>query len=790
MGARSLRAFLPAIFFLISVLGGGQPVHPQEAPLQSAEAPDKPQDFRILAITVGEDEEPLFAAVLLVDEVPHMTAEVYDSLRIRLPEVAPLDVEGALYYRFSALNGSISHLREDTQSLNLIVPDRHREKFTLSARGDGLLMQSSADPGAFFNYDILYEQIDETNAASGLFEIGLFGFGMSANFTQFARSNDDDDEFIRLDSVLVKDFVETHTTLRLGDSITRSGAWSRAGRFAGIQYGSNFAIRPDLVTFPTPAIGGSATLPSSVEIFVNETRRFAEDVPAGPFTIENLPVITGSGEVTAVITDILGRQTVITQPYNTSRNLLKPGLWDYSAEAGVLRRNYATESNDYDTPFLSGTARYGFSDYLTAELHGEIDADRQALGGSADVDLGGGIFVSAGLALAQNDGDTGVLAQLGLEYVSDDIRITAFGRKLSEDFQPFGASGAEDVVREDFRLNLYVPLKDWGSFGANFTHQGYGESVLPDQQIFGLRYDFPQTDYGAFSLSLLHSRSGAEEDTIVSLNYFIPLGIRTSASSTLRLAEDEKEISALVQHRPSFAGGFGGRLEVGHEELDPDSITRLNAEGYYLSDYGKASAAVSQVNDATGIRLGAIGGLAYLSGGVFPARQIAGSFAVAQVGDQEGVDVYYENRYFGKTDSNGQILIPNLRPYEANKISIDPADLPIFAEVQELHREVSPGFRQGLVVDFPINTTRPVILSLSTEDGAPLPAGARVRVNDGQATSPVGEGGEVFLQGIASGDRLSVQVGEALCSANLDMEIPNEQIPDLGVVVCVREEVL
>ena len=131
----------------------------------------------------------------------------------------------------------------------------------------------------------------------------------------------------------------------------------------------------------------------------------------------------------------------------------------------------------------------------------------------------------------------------------------------------------------------------------------------------------------------------------------------------------------------------------------------------------------SQVNDATGIRLGAIGGLAYLSGGVFPARQIAGSFAVAQVGDQEGVDVYYENRYFGKTDSNGQILIPNLRPYEANKISIDPADLPIFAEVQELHREVSPGFRQGLVVDFPINTTRPVILSLSTEDGAPFALG-------------------------------------------------------------------
>jgi outer membrane usher protein len=374
-----------------------------------------------------------------------------------------------------------------------------------------------------------------------------------------------------------------------------------------------------------------------------------------------------------------------------------------------------------------------------------------------------------------------------LEYRSDDIGVAVFGRKLSDDFQPFGLESDSDVVREDFRLNLYVPLRDWGAIGANFTYQGYGSSATSDQQIFGLRYDFPQGDHGAFALSLLHTRLGDDDDTIVSLNYFLPLGIRTSASSTLRYSEEEKEVSALLQHRPSFAGGFGGRLDVGYEEVEPESVSRLNAEGYYLSKYGKASAAVSQVNDVTGVRLGAIGGLAYLSGGIFPARQIAGSFAVAQVGDQGGVDVYFENRYFGKTDSDGQILIPNLRAYEANKISIDPADLPIFAEVPELHRKVSPGFRQGILVDFPVNTSRPVVFSLAYEDGSPIPAGARIRVNDSQGTSPVGEEGEVFLQDVQEGDRLSVQVGEARCSAELNMEIPNEQIPDLGIVVCSRE---
>jgi outer membrane usher protein len=719
-----------------------------------------------------------------------MTVEAYEALRLRLPDVAPVELDGALYYRFSALNGSISHLREETQSLNLIVPDVHRQKFTLNARGDGFLSHASADPGAYMNYDVIYEQVDSEEAASGLFEFGLFGYGMSANFTQIARHDSTGGEFIRLDSVLVKDFVENHTTLRLGDSITRSGAWSRAGRFAGIQYGSNFTIRPDLVTFPTPAIGGSAALPSSVEIYVNDTRRFVEEVPAGPFTIENLPVITGSGEVTAVVTDVLGRQTVISQPFYTSRSLLKPGLWDYSVEAGALRRNYGTESNDYDTPFLSGTARYGFTDYLTAELHGEVGEDRQALGVSADANLGGGFFASGGLAATHNDGDTGVLAQLGLEYRSDDISITVFGRKLSDDFQPFAEEIGDGIVREDVRLNLNVPLQDWGRVSANFTYQGYNDPDHSDQQIYGLRYDFPRSDYGTFSVSVLHSRSDSEDDTIFSLNYFVPLGLRTSASSGLRVSNDSEEVVATIQHRPSYEGGAGGRLEVGHEETEPEAITRLNAEGYYLSDYGRVSAAVSQVNDVTGVRLGAIGGLAYLGGAIFPARQIAGSFAVAQVGDQEGVDVFYENRYFGKTDSNGQILIPNLRAYETNKISIDPGDLPILAEVQNVHQIVTPGFRQGLLVDFPINTARPVIFTLAYDDGTLVPAGARIRVNDSQGTSPVGEEGQVFLQGVQEGDRLSVQIGEAYCTAALETDIPNEQIPDLGMVVCAREEPL
>ena len=52
--------------------------------------------------------------------------------------------------------------------------------------------------------------------------------------------------------------------------------------------------------------------------------------------------------------------------------LLKPGLYDYSIEAGLPRRNQGTSSFDYQvSPAGSASLRYGFEDWLTVEGHAE-----------------------------------------------------------------------------------------------------------------------------------------------------------------------------------------------------------------------------------------------------------------------------------------------------------------------------------------------------------------------------------------------------------------------------------
>ena len=51
-------------------------------------------------------------------------------------------------------------------------------------------------------------------------------------------------------------------------------------------------------------------------------------MPAGPFDIGDVPVVTGAGTVKLVVRDATGKEVVTTADYFSSPELVKPGLWD------------------------------------------------------------------------------------------------------------------------------------------------------------------------------------------------------------------------------------------------------------------------------------------------------------------------------------------------------------------------------------------------------------------------------------------------------------------------------
>jgi outer membrane usher protein len=150
--------------------------------------------------------------------------------------------------------------------------------------------------------------------------------------------------------------------------------------FAGLQYATNFGTQPGFITYPLNSLSGQTALPSVVNVYVNNVLTATARVPQGPFTLNNLPSINGRGEIRLMVRDLLGREQAIVQSLYGSTLLLRPGLNDFSFQAGTLRENYGITSNDYGRGFASGVWRRGVTAELTTETGMESARGRRAVG--------------------------------------------------------------------------------------------------------------------------------------------------------------------------------------------------------------------------------------------------------------------------------------------------------------------------------------------------------------------------------------------------------------------------
>jgi outer membrane usher protein len=739
-------------------------------------------ELRLLAITVNEMTTGVVAPVVIEDEKIHLAPEFFERLRIRLPDVPALSHEGGRYYPLSAPPGTSYRIDERTQVLHLEVPPEHMLSTVVRGGTAGYLAPTAADYGGFFNYDVLSEHLETAPyTLGGVFELGAFAGAFVGTSTQVLRDVYGDLDYVRLDTTITRDFPDDRLSVRWGDSISRGGAWGRPVRFGGLQFGTNFATQPGFITFPTIDLSGDAALPSSIDVFVNDSQRFSDELPSGPFSIQDLPVVTGAGEVTAVVTDVLGRETVISQSYYTSPRLLRQDLSDFSFETGFLREDFGLESNDYeDTPFFSGTYRRGYTDWLTGEIHSELDAERQAFGVSATLPVLDFGVVNSSLASSLEDDSSGGLIQLGFERAARDVSFSVFGRLTPGDYTDFGV---EDTVRSsdaEARINIGVPLDRFGSLSSGYVFRSFDGTE--DEHLISGSYSVGLRSIGSLSVHGLKTY-GRSDEAIVSVNLTIPLGPRSTVSGQVQAAKGQKLLKTVQAHaEPPLEGGFGTRLSVSDNDF-----TRARAQLSHTSRYGRFSAEGSKVDEDEGARLNAVGGIAIADGDLFVSRRIDSSFGVASIDGQPNVRVYSENRVIGRTDSDGRVLIHNLRPYEANRIRIEPRDLPIDADVETVSAIVAPRFRSGVVINFPINTTRSALLAIYRKDGAPLPPGSAVTVNSGSERFLVGLDGEVLLRGIAMGARLTAEGDHGTCVVVVDREVPDEAFPHLGRFTCGAE---
>ena len=97
------------------------------------------------------------------------------------------------------------------------------------------------------------------------------------------------------------------------------------------------------------------------------------------------------------------------------------------------------------------------------------------------------------------------------------------------------------------------------------------------------------------------------------------------------------------------------------------------------------------------------GSLALVDGKVAASRRVDRAFGLVNLPGFPDVRVYLDNRAAGRTDQDGRLLLPSLRPYEGNRVRLEVDDLPLDAEITTAEVEAVPYDRSGMTIDFPLN---------------------------------------------------------------------------------------
>lgn len=731
----------------------------------------------VLAVTLNGErlsEGSLFARSP-ADGALYVELAAAQAWRLRTDPLRIVTLQGQPYYPLAALPEVDVVLDEPGLGVTIDVAATAFLPFDLAQRGP-TAPAPRAGTGGFIDYDLLLDAGERIERRlDGLVEVGAFA--PAGVITTGLRLSDlaEAAEIVRLDTTFTRDLPERRSSIRVGDSLTTGGAFARSIRFVGLQYSSNFATDPEFVTFPLPVIGGLAEQSSVVDVLVDNLQRSQGDVPAGPFSLGELPVVTGAGEVQLRVTDLLGRERLTTQSYYVSSRLLKPGLHDFAYELGLERDDYGTRSFAYTEPLATATHRYGWTDALTSEMHAELQPDLAGLvaGGSALLGNSGVVSLGAGGSLAQ-DG-AGMMGELGYEY---DGRTFSAGARTRLESAAFTQVGYDGGSRRTDQLNLGVDLGEGGQVGLLLLNRdAYDEGDFTSVAAsWGL-------NVGAGALSLRAAQVvEPDPELAVTATYSMALGATRSIATDVERRDGEHQ--ARLQYRQTRgASDIGLDYRLGADVGEDASA--VDARLSYQAAVGAGDLEVEHRDGATAARLGASGSVAMLDGHIEATRRIGRAFGLVDLPGFPNVRVYLDNREAGRTDDEGRLILPGLRPFESNRVEIEVEDLPLDAQVASTETTVVPFDRGGVRVDLTVDRRRQATVTLMSSERRPLPAGLVLVSEDGATTATVGRGGFALLDGL--GDAGREVAGEAAGTryrCELPALPPSDPLPDLGELSC------
>lgn len=634
-----------------------------------------------------------------------MSAQDFSRLKLKTVEAAMRQAGGETYFSLNALGARSLVFDEAKLTLDVEFPVRTLEgtHIDLSNRPPPMEIGKPQN-SAILNYRLSARQAGDDPIKLRLatelnVRVGELLLRQEAKYDSGLRTR----QLTRGISQAIWDDRQAGTRFIAGDVLAPGGSFGTTFPAAGLSLSRLYALTPDIIRQPTAALVASALAPASVEVAVDGNTVYRTEVAPGPIALDNLLYTGGARTVRVTVTDATGRRQVVEQAFLFTDSALARGLHEYSYFIGRRSELGADDRWRYREGAWQALHRYGATDYLTVQAGGE--GSREFASGGIGATLRNNVLGLLSLdLLASSDRAASRQAQgwsARYTYLTANGSLFAGRRHYAAGFRTFATTPGNATLLSETRLAASTRLFSAVTLSADLVR---GRDSQGERASYAVRVSSNLDKRTSLNAEYQSIRTGAERDWALNLYLRFDLDHREWASATARAAPASRGFDIEAGRQLAQGEGVGYRVGVASaSQAGQDSVFSFASANWNLKPVTLEFNGTSQLRGGRShyAEAAVSGSIVGLDGYLGATRLVGDGFALARLGvPQPGVDIFLNNQVQGKTDAQGNLLIPQVGAYGRQDVSLDDKQLPMQYNLATKRVTIAPPYRSGTIVDF------------------------------------------------------------------------------------------
>lgn len=664
-------------------------------------------------------------------------------------------------------------------------------------------------PAFLFGYNAMYYSMQPTNGSpsndelySGLnFGINVTGWQIRESSSLRKRSSESAD-YQNNTRFIQKNIAPISSTFKLGDFYS-SGDLFDSIKVRGTSLASDFNMLPNSKQGFSPIVRGVAQTNALVKIIQNGNIVYQENVPPGPFTLDNIQPTGSAGDLTVVVKEADGSEQSFNVPFSAAPNMLKQGVSKYSVVAGKVNQ----DNTDYNPGFVQGTFQYGLNNLLTGYTGTTFSKDYRAylIGSGLNLPIGAvSVDLTQSSTQLKSRKESGQSVRLAyskfLNTTATNFTLAAY-RYSTEGYYSFSdaiysqegyrqlerqTEGYRNRLNDDetlvldlntsdalrgarprntFNLSLNQRLQEnWGAVFFSGTQRDYWTSNTKSRE-----YQLGYTNtVGAVNYSISANRvrnSSREEETRFYFSLTVPFeisGNRAYLNSGTSLTSSRYQQSNVSVSGNALQSNRLSYTVAGSNQRGGTNTASVNTS--YRSTISTVEASYSESSDYRQAGLGARGSVVIVPGHILASNEIGSTMTIVEAPNAKGLVVNGDQSIV--TNKDGLALIPYATPYRLNSITLSDGGNSSGAEIIGNIANTVPYAGTVSHIKFETDQRQSYILSARKSDGSPLPFGAEVLDRLGNSIGFIGQASVLHIKHEQKPEYLEIRMSNGSCIIN------------------------